>query len=204
MTIARPSASVIGVPSTSRKAYGSAGTHTGGDPGDQMGGQMTDRRLVVPVADHQPLVLRRELGIDPAGLVGSGAQHLTQQRIPGLGNRGLDLAHPGLADLGNQTGVRADRGQGREPVRVADPSSDDRANHRPHAGSRGNDAGRVGVGVEVRDSLVDLLDLTGQEQCLFDFVGDVLSELGEVHPVRPVAGAPQGEGLWAAVMSPAA
>ena len=36
---------------------------------------MTDRRLVMPVADHQPLVLRRELGIDPVGLVGGGAQH---------------------------------------------------------------------------------------------------------------------------------
>ncbi|WP_186301266.1 hypothetical protein [Rhodococcus sp. WB9] len=112
-----------------------AGTHAGGDPGDQTGDQMTDRRLVVPVAD---------------------------------------------------------------------PSSDDGADHRPHAGSRGNDAGRVGVGVEVRDSLVDLLDLTGQEQCLFGFVGDVLSELDEVHPVRPVAGAHRARVSRAAVMSPAA
>ena len=61
--------------------YTLTGTHAGRNPGDQLRGEVADRGIVMAVAGHQPLVLRRDLRVDLAGLVGGGAQHLAQQRI---------------------------------------------------------------------------------------------------------------------------
>ena len=49
--------------------------HAGGDAGDQHGGQVADRRVVVAVPGHQTVVLRSELGIDFACLIGCGVKH---------------------------------------------------------------------------------------------------------------------------------
>ena len=75
---------------------------------------------------------------------------------------------------------------------IPEPAGDDRADHRPDTGCRGNDSVGVGIGVQVGDALIDLLDLAGQKQRLLGLVGDVLSEfdIGIAPRLRMKDGAP--------------
>ena len=113
-----------------------AGAPAGRDPGEQDGGDVAGRGVVVPVGGHQPLVLRRELGVGSAGGVGGGEQRLAQQWVAGLGQAVLVVGLPGLGHLRDQAGVGADRGQAGEPVRVADPARDDAGGDRSDARGR--------------------------------------------------------------------
>jgi len=65
----------------------------------------------------------------------------------------------------------------------------------PTPGGGGDDAGGVGLGVEVRDAFVEVLDLLGQEPGLLGLGGDVGGELGEVHPRNTIGPGPECEGL---------
>lgn len=170
---------------------GLTGPHAGGDRSQQVGRQVTDRGVAVPVTRHQPDVLRSELRIDKAGVVGGHEQHLAQQRVAGLGDPAVGFSDTGLVHLGHQSGVGADRGQAGEPVRVAEPAGDHRADDRPDARCCCHDPLRVSFGVEVRKSLIDVLDLGGQEDRLLGLDRDVGRELAPIHPLR----APQRQGL---------
>ena len=108
---------------------------TGGDAGEQDGGDVADRRLVVSFGVHEPLVFRGELRVGFAGLVGGGEEGFAQQCVAGFGEPVVVFCLSGLADLGDQPGIGADGGQGVEPVRVADAAGDDGAGDRPDAGA---------------------------------------------------------------------
>lgn len=45
---------------------------------------MTDGGVVVALSGHESLILRRELGVGLAGLVGCGEEHLSWQGSPAL------------------------------------------------------------------------------------------------------------------------
>lgn len=74
------------------------------------------------------------MGIDLAGLVGGGEEGFTQQRVAGFGESMLVFGLSGLAELGNETRIGADRGQGMKSVRVADAAGDDGARDGPDTG----------------------------------------------------------------------
>src|SRR6202171_5013536 len=101
-----------------------AGAPTGGDAGEQDGGDVADRRVVVSFGVHEPLVFRGGLRVGFAGLGGGGEEGFAQQCVAGLGEPVVVFCLSGLADLGDQAGIGADGGQGVEPVRVADAAGD--------------------------------------------------------------------------------
>ena len=80
-------------------------------------------------------------------------------------------------------------------MRVADPAGDDGGGDRSDAGGGGDDGGGVGLGVEVRDAFVEVVDLLGQDLGLLGLDRDIGGELGEVDPGVGV-GSPQFEGLF--------
>jgi hypothetical protein len=58
---------------------------TGGDAGEQDGGDVADRRVVVSFGVHEPLIFRGESRVGFAGLVGGAEEGFAQQCVAGLG-----------------------------------------------------------------------------------------------------------------------
>jgi hypothetical protein len=77
-----------------------AGPPAGHDAGQQGRGDVADRGVVVSLAGHQPHVLRGELGVGFAGVVGGQEEGFPQQRGPGPDRRvrGAGRPGPGQAD----------------------------------------------------------------------------------------------------------
>jgi hypothetical protein len=111
-----------------------AGAPAGGDAGEQGGGDVAHRRVVVSFGGHEPLVFGGQLRVGLAGLVGRGEEGFPQQWVAGLGESVLVLCLSGLVDLGNKPGIGADGGQGVKSVWVADAAGDDRAGDRSDPG----------------------------------------------------------------------
>ena len=63
---------------------GRPGAQAGRDAGEQDGGEVADRRVVVAVPGHQAVVLRGELGIDFAGLIRGGVKRFAYSGSPAL------------------------------------------------------------------------------------------------------------------------
>jgi hypothetical protein len=67
----------------------------GGDTGQQGGGEVTDRRIVMKSAfDDETVVFGPELGVDMSGLVGGEPDVAAESGVAGLGDpgTGLDVA----------------------------------------------------------------------------------------------------------------
>ena len=94
----------------------------------------------------------------------------------------------------DQAGEGPGAGEGGEPVRVAEPPENRRCGDRCDAGSRGEDAARVGFTQQQRGPFVEVFDLFGQLQCQSGLDGDVFGQVGVVQ----LAAGPQLEGLLAA------
>ena len=111
-----------------------AGAPAGGDAGQQGGGDVADRGVVVSLDGHGSFVFRGEVGVGFAGLVSGGEQGFTQELVAGFGQPVLVVCLSGLVEFGDQARVGADRGQGVEAVWVTDAPGDhstgDRSNTR--------------------------------------------------------------------------
>jgi hypothetical protein len=76
-----------------------SGAPAGGNPGQQHARNVADRRVVVTFGVHQPDILRCELRVRSAGVVGGIEQSLPQEWISGLGQAVLVGKSRGVVDI---------------------------------------------------------------------------------------------------------
>jgi hypothetical protein len=123
---------------------------------------------------HQPVVFGGQGGVEPAGVVSGEEQRLAQHGVAPFGRSTVPAGHAGGVQGGDQAGVGTDTGQRGEPSWIAKAAEDRRAGDGSNAGRGGDDAGRVGVGEQHADALVEVVDLLRQRQREPGFDGDVL------------------------------
>ena len=73
---------------------------------------------------HQPVVLRGQGGVDPAGLAGGHEQRLPQDGVAAFGGAAVSTGQTGRVQDRHQAGEGPCTGEGGEPVRVAEPAQD--------------------------------------------------------------------------------
>ena len=74
----------------------------GGDAGQQGGGQVADRRVMVePAVDDEAVVFGSELGVGVAGLVGDEPDVASQPGVSLFGDPGSGFGTAGLVHLGD-------------------------------------------------------------------------------------------------------
>ncbi len=85
---------------------------TGGDAGDEDGGDGTEGRVVVFAFDHdESVVALRECRVDVPGVIGGHVERLAQAGVSGLGDALVPRHQSELVDLGHEPGEGAHPGQ---------------------------------------------------------------------------------------------
>jgi hypothetical protein len=120
----------------------------GDDPGQERGGDVAERGVVVLAClGQEAVVFGGQGGVDAAGLAGGREQRFAQNGVAAFGRASVSAGQAGRVEDGHQAGEGSGAGEGGEPVWVAEPAQDGGGGDRGDAGCRGEDcsaaAGKV-------------------------------------------------------------
>src|SRR6478672_1825235 len=137
---------------------GGLGAPAGGDTGEQCGGDVAQRGVVVLAVDHEAVVFGCQGGVEAAGLVGADEQRFSQEVIAALGGAAVATGNAGGVQRGHQAAEGAYGRQRLETNDITESAQDDSSGDRADAGCRGDDAVGVAVADQHGDALVEFFD----------------------------------------------